>query len=219
MSSDMRQAEWGIVYEGEILVSAVDEQGKFQVERLGYGDIWYFPKGQAHTIQGLAEENEYLLAFDDGNFDAVGYELLINQSRPGLILNRVTFNIADWLIHTPRSVLAKNFGVNESVFENFPTTNPYILNGTSSNDTNISGPNGALTGNASYVYRTLQHDPEPVPGRGGTFYKIDSTNFPISKTIAATFVTLKPGGLRELHWHPNVCDCPIIRAPLISQSG
>ena len=67
----------------------------------------------------------------------------------------------------------------------------------------MTGGNGELTGNSSYVYHTLQHEPEPVPGGGGVFYKIDSTNFPVSKTIAATFVTLEPGGLRELHWHPT----------------
>lgn len=67
------QAEWGFVYQGEVLISAVDEQGKYQVEKLGVGDIWYFPKGQAHAIQGLSEENEFLLAFDDGDFNAVGY--------------------------------------------------------------------------------------------------------------------------------------------------
>ena len=32
---------------------------------------------------------------------------------------------------------------------------------------------------------------------------VDSHNFPPSKTIAAGIVKLKPGGLRELHWHPN----------------
>jgi len=53
-------------------VSAVDNNGKFQVTKLEEGDVWYFPKGQAHTVQGLEEENEYLLVFDDGNFDAVG---------------------------------------------------------------------------------------------------------------------------------------------------
>jgi hypothetical protein len=53
-------------------VSAVDENGKYQVDELGYGDIWYFPRGQAHTIHGLDDENEYLLAFDDGDFDKVG---------------------------------------------------------------------------------------------------------------------------------------------------
>lgn len=35
----------------------VDEFGRRQVETLNYGDIWYFPKGTAHTIQGLEEEN------------------------------------------------------------------------------------------------------------------------------------------------------------------
>ena len=72
------------MYAGRILVSAVDEAGKNQVDILEVGDIWYFPKGAAHVLQGLnftrrlwecfliglglADENEYLLAFDDGMF-------------------------------------------------------------------------------------------------------------------------------------------------------
>jgi oxalate decarboxylase len=32
---------------------------------------------------------------------------------------------------------------------------------------------------------------------------IDSSIFKISTTIAAAIVTVHPGGLRELHWHPN----------------
>jgi oxalate decarboxylase len=182
-----RVAEWGFVYSGRVLVSAVDENGKYQVDILGLGDIWYFPKGQAHTVHGLDDENEYLLVFDDGDFDKVG----------------TTFNIDDWLSKTPKSILAKNFGVNESVFNSLPTTNPYILNGTISTH-NVTGPNGQLIGNSSYVYHTFQHKPEPVPGGGGLFYKIDSTNFPIATTIASTFVQLEPKGLRELHWHPTV---------------
>lgn len=67
-----------------------------------------------------------------------------------------------------------------------------------------TGPEDYLSGNSSFIYRTFQHPSESVPGNGGEFWKIDSTNFPASETIAATFVTLKPGGLRELHWHPNV---------------
>jgi oxalate decarboxylase len=39
--------------------------------------------------------------------------------------------------------------------------------------------------------------------RGGQVKVIDTRNFPVSKTIAAAMVTIKPGGLRELHWHPN----------------
>jgi oxalate decarboxylase len=53
-------------------VSAVDEHGKYQAEKLSYGDIWYFPKGVAHAIQGLEDENEYLLVFDEADFDKAG---------------------------------------------------------------------------------------------------------------------------------------------------
>ncbi len=185
----------------------MDENGAYQVEELGFGDIWYFPKGVAHTIQGLGEENEYLLVFDDADFDKVGFvptPILSESSPPWLTQSRTTFNLDDWLEHTPKEIIAKNFGVNISVFENLPPTDPYIFNGTVSNGNVTGGSAGELSGPSSYVYRTLQHPPENVPGEGGTFYKIDSTKFPVATTIAATFVTLKPGALRELHWHPNV---------------
>ncbi|KAM0323830.1 hypothetical protein ACHAPQ_008540 [Fusarium lateritium] len=180
-------AEWGIVYNGSVLISAVDEIGRYQEEVLNYGDIWYFPKGAAHTVQGLADENEYLLVFDEADFDKIG----------------TTFMVDDWINHTPKHILAKNFGVNASVFENVTAPNPYILPATPTNRNVTDGPAGKLSGNSSFVYRTFQHDPEKIGGTGGNFWKIDSTNFPASKTLAATFVTLKPGGLRELHWHPN----------------
>lgn len=34
----------------------------------------------AHTIQGLEDENEYLLVFDDGNFEASGYVVYFIQN-------------------------------------------------------------------------------------------------------------------------------------------
>ncbi|KAK4220746.1 oxalate decarboxylase oxdD [Podospora fimiseda] len=182
-----RVAEWGFVYSGSILISAVDESGKHEVAKFNYGDIWYFPKGAAHTVQGLEDENEFLRVFDEADFDRVG----------------TTFNVDDWIARNPRDILAKNFGLDESVFENVPSPNPYILNGTVSTRNVTGNPAGELTGNASFVYRTFEHPSESVPGQGGVFYKIDSTNFPVSKTIAATFVQLKPKGLRELHWHLN----------------
>lgn len=67
------QAEWGFVYNGSLLLSGVDENGGFTTEVLETGDIWYFPKGVAHNVQGLDDENEYLLAFDDGDFEKIGY--------------------------------------------------------------------------------------------------------------------------------------------------
>jgi oxalate decarboxylase len=89
-----RVAEWGYVYHGQVAVGAVDEDGRNQYEVLNEGDIWYFPKGEAHVIQGLADQNEYLLVFDDGDFEASG----------------TTFNVDDWIAHTPKDILAKSLG-------------------------------------------------------------------------------------------------------------
>jgi oxalate decarboxylase/phosphoglucose isomerase-like protein (cupin superfamily) len=111
--------------------------------------------------------------------------------------------VDDWVSHTPTDILAKNFGVDPSVFKNVPQSFPYILNGTVSNQT-VTGPNGALVGNSSFVYHAKDHSLEQVPGGGGTFRRVDSTTFPIAQTIAAGFFELEPRGLRELHWHPNV---------------
>ena len=44
---------------------------------------------------------------------------------------------------------------------------------------------------------------EPKNTTGGQVRITDSTNFPISKTVAAAHVNIQPGALREMHWHPN----------------
>lgn len=116
--------------------------------------------------------------------------------------------VDDWVAHTPKSILAKNFGLNESVFNTVPTPDPYILNGTAST-ANITSPESGLYGNSSYVFHHSQKEVIPVPGGGGNLSIIDSRNFPIATTIAAAVISLEPGGLRELHWHPNV-SCVLI---------
>jgi len=44
---------------------------------------------------------------------------------------------------------------------------------------------------------------EPIRTKGGTARITDSSVFPVSTTIAAALVEVEPGGMRELHWHPN----------------
>ena len=95
-------------------------------------------------------------------------------------------------------------GIDPSVFEKVPSPNPYILKSNVS-DGSVESPYGKLDGDASYAYHLSQQQPKEVPGGGGTISIVDSRNFPVSKTLAAAVVTLKPGALRELHWHPNVC--------------
>jgi oxalate decarboxylase len=39
--------------------------------------------------------------------------------------------------------------------------------------------------------------------KGGSVRIADSRNFTVSTTVAAALVAVRPGGLREMHWHPN----------------
>src|ERR1700757_3819750 len=97
-------AEWAYMTAGSARITAVDQHGRGFVEDIKEGDLWLFPGGVPHSIQGLGEDGcQFLLVFDDGNFSE--YE---------------TFLLTEWLHHTPQEVLAKNFGVAPSIFKNVP---------------------------------------------------------------------------------------------------
>ena len=56
---------------------------------------------------------------------------------------------------------------------------------------------GALT----HRYRLLAQRPQTFPG--GTNRLVSQREFPISATMTGALMRIKPGSLRELHWHPN----------------
>src|SRR5262249_54549710 len=57
----------------------------------------------------------------------------------------------------------------------------------------------------SYTFK-MASMPATKETEGGSARIVDSGNFPASKTVAAALVKLKPGALRELHWHPNASE-------------
>src|SRR5258705_8544067 len=44
---------------------------------------------------------------------------------------------------------------------------------------------------------------QPTKTKSGTVRITDTSVFPAAKTISAALVEVHPGGMRELHWHPN----------------
>ena len=51
------QAEWAFVIHGKARITAVDPTtGKAFVNDVNPGDLWLFPGGTPHSIQGLAPE-------------------------------------------------------------------------------------------------------------------------------------------------------------------
>lgn len=79
----------------------------------------------------------------------------------------------------------------------FPGTAPDASLASSSQ--NISDPNGQIP--QPFTYRFSRQESMQV--EGGSVKIVDSTLFPVSKTIAAAQVTINPGAMREMHWHPT----------------
>ncbi|MGM0861006.1 oxalate decarboxylase [Bacillus atrophaeus] len=180
-----KEAEWAYIIYGSARITLVDEKGRSFIDDVGEGDLWYFPSGLPHSIQALDEGCEFLLVFDNGGFS-----------------ENSTFQLTDWLAHTPQDVVAANFGLTEKDIANLPSREKYIfetaLPGSLEND-QVEGPNGEVP--HPFSYRLLEQ--EPITTDGGKVWIADSSNFTVSKTIASALVEVEPGGMREMHWHPN----------------
>ncbi|ETW82806.1 CUPIN, Germin, oxalate decarboxylase [Heterobasidion irregulare TC 32-1] len=182
-----KTSEWSYVIKGSTQVTAVDQDGKNYLATVNAGDLWYFPPGIPHSLQATndsAEGTEFLLVFDDGAFS-----------------EDATFLLTDWLAHVPKEVIAKNFQTDISAFDDIPGRELYIFPAAvpSSDATAVSDPQGQVPNAFSFAMSKIN----ATQLSGGTVKIVDSTTFPISTTIAAADVTVEPGAMRELHWHPT----------------
>ncbi len=180
------EAEWGYVLYGRCQITAVDHDGRNFIDDVSVGDLWYFPAGIPHSIQGLEDDGcEFLLVFDDGGFSEDS-----------------TFLLTDWITHTPTEVLAKNFDFPEDAFKNTSATELYIFASevpdVISRD-QVTSPQGKVKQWYSFK-KSKQHTKRFNKGKVTI---VDSSDFKISTTVASALVELEPGGLREMHWHPN----------------
>jgi oxalate decarboxylase len=182
-----KQAEWAFMLAGKARVTAVDNDGHNFVADIGPGDLWYFPSGIPHSIQGLPDEGcEFLLAFPDGEFSEDS-----------------TFAIADLFAHNDRGVLAKNLGLDVTALDHIPKEELFIFQAEpppplAQADT-VKDPLGNVP--LDMVFRLMQQPATQSPG--GNVRIADTRNFKISTEVAAALVEVNPGHMRELHWHPN----------------
>src|SRR6202522_4034014 len=182
-------AEWAFMLYGNARITGLDADGRSFVTDITEGDLWYFPTGIPHSIQGLGPDGcEFLLVFDDGNFSE--YETVL---------------LTDWMAHTPHDVLSKNFGVSEQAMGKMPRREKFIFQapvpGPLADDLKAAAGSVGVSP-LDFAFRTAQL-PVTKRTKGGEVKIIDSSKFKVSATIAAAIVTVHPGGIRELHWHPN----------------
>jgi oxalate decarboxylase len=181
-----KEAEWSYMLAGNARITAVDSAGHNFIADVGPGDLWYFPEGIPHSIQGLQPDGcEFLLAFTSGGFSEDS-----------------TFAITDMFAHMPPEALAKNFGVSKDAFDRIPKGERFIFQAELppplQNDV-VTDPQGQVP--QDMKFRLTQQ--VPLNTRGGRVRIADSSNFPIAKHLAAALVEVDPGHMRELHWHPN----------------
>jgi oxalate decarboxylase len=182
-------AEWAIMLYGSARITAIDADGRSFVRDTREGDLWYFPTGIPHSIQGLGPDGaEFLLVFDDGNFSEYATVLL-----------------SYLMAHTPRQVMAKNFGIAQLALENIRNEELFIFQAP------VPGPLAADQKAAAgtlgpspfdFSFQARQQKPTKTT-KGGEVLIVDSSTFKVSTTLTAAIVTVHPGGMRELHWHQN----------------
>jgi oxalate decarboxylase len=185
-----QQAEWAVMTYGNCRVTILDTMGRPQVADVKEGDLWYFPAGFPHSLQGLGPDGcEFVIAFDNG--DSSEFNTLL---------------VTDWMAHTPPEILAKNFGQPVDAFKNIPLHNRWIYQSNASAPLlpDVEAQMAAAAGKPPNPFVFRLGDMQPTrETKSGSVRIADSTNFLVAKTIAASMVTIKPGGLREMHWHPN----------------
>lgn len=180
-------AEWAMVLDGRCRTTLVDPHGNSETDDFEPGDVWYFPRGHAHSIECLGDQPvHFILIFDNGYFSEFG-----------------TFSITDWLGHAPKELLAKNFGLPADAFVGIPAGEVYFTHGPRPPATPVAPLQGAGHMCATrHKYRLLAEEPHSVHN-GGREWRLAADKFPISQTMTGVVLELEPGALRELHWHPT----------------
>src|ERR1700729_313177 len=96
--------EWAYVLYGSARVTVMNPDGTMFIGDVSEGDLWIFPAGFPHSIQGLGPDGtEFLLVFNQGNFS-----------------EDATMLLSQWVAHTPPEVLVKNTGLEADIFANAP---------------------------------------------------------------------------------------------------
>jgi oxalate decarboxylase len=184
--------EWAFMEYGSARVSVLNPDGTMFIDDVNEGDLWFFPAGYPHSIQGLGPDGcQFLLVFDEGSFSEDN-----------------TFLLSEFVAHVPPEVLNKNSRLSSSDIAKLPKEQLYIF--PASLPRSLAADRAAIGGNRvaapqQYTFKMGAMSPT-VKNDGGEVRIVDSSNFPVSTTVAAGLVKLRPGAMRELHWHPNASE-------------
>lgn len=179
-------AEWAYVVSGSCRTTILHPEGGTAIDDFYPGDVWYFPRGWGHCIEGTGDaECHFVLIFDNGDFS-----------------EDHTFSVTDWMSRTPPAVLARSLGLTRNELTGLPPGEVYFARGPAVGEGSATAtPRAEPALAATHRYPLGAQEPRRVPG-GGLQRIVTVREFPISTTMSGSLLEIEPGGLRELHWHP-----------------
>ncbi|KAG6918423.1 hypothetical protein DXG01_014602 [Tephrocybe rancida] len=191
-----KTSEWAYVLKGKTQITSVDTEGRNFISTVGPGDLWYFPPGIPHSLQATNDDpegSEFVLVFDSGEFSEDSTFLV----RPLLAKNFQAYETYILNLNIPLIFSVSNI----SAFDHIPAEELYIFPAAlpEPDSAGVVSPQGAVPDPFSFAFSQVK----PTQLSGGTVKVVDSSTFAISKTISAAEVTVEPGAIRELHWHPT----------------
>jgi oxalate decarboxylase len=180
-------AEWAYVVKGNMRTTVIDPGGETYIDLFQQGDVWYFPRGFGHVLQNVGDEPcHFILIFDNGDFS-----------------EDHTFSITDFISSVPPAIAAQNLGLTEAEVAKLPHKEVYFAKSAlPSIRSGLARRRREVSLVSPHRYPLGAQQPRVVPG-GGTQRVVTQAEFPIAKTITGTIFEIEPGGLREMHWHPN----------------
>src|ERR1700726_4720531 len=97
-------AEWAYMTYGGCRITILDDQGRPYIADVKEGDLWYFPAGLPHSLQGLGPDGwEFFFCLKEGKASEF----------PPLL-------VSEWFTHPPPDTPALNFGVPADTFKDIP---------------------------------------------------------------------------------------------------
>ena len=182
-------AEWAFVIAGRCQTMVLTPEGTSEINNFEPGDLWFFPKGHGHSIQTIGDQPcHFILSFNNGDTSP----------------EHETFALTDWLNVTPKDWLAANFKLPAEVFDSFPKGEVYIQAGP------VLPAADALDApwpkQSTHKFALMKNARAVRDFAGGTFRLATVKEWPISKDMAGGLMTIRPGRMLELHWHPNASE-------------
>src|SRR5580700_10023226 len=155
--------EWAFMEYGNARVTVMNPDGTMFVDDVGEGDLWFFPAGYPHSIQGLGPDGcQFLLVFSEGLFSEDN-----------------TFLISEFVAHVPPEVLTKNSRLSPSDIAKLPKEQLYIFPSTL--PPSLAADRAAIGGSSvqapqQYTFKMGSMAPT-VKNAGGEVRIVDSGNF------------------------------------------